>query len=153
MRDIPYVPGGPIMPFVQAAHETGLLRFVLCRHEQGAGFIAEGQARVLRRTSAVLVTAGPGVTNLVTPIYVAQCEMTPMLVISAQVSRHMNGKGAAQELDTVELLRPLTKRSVALSDPIMTRALLRSLLKEAQAPRCGPVHLSIASDLWLQEVT
>lgn len=141
-----------MMPFVQAAHELGLLRFVLCRHEQGAGFIAEGQARVLRRPSVVLVTAGPGVTNLVTPIYVAKQEMTSMLVISAQVSRQMNGKGAAQELDTVELLKPITKRSVALSQPAETRALLRSLLEEARTPDFGPVHLSVASDLWLQEV-
>ncbi len=151
IRDIPYVPGGPMMPFVQAAFATGWFRFVLCRHEAGAGFMAEGRARVLRRPSVVLVTAGPGVTNLVTPVYVAHAEMTPVFVLSAQVSRHVNGLGAAQELDTVALLSPITKRSLALTDPLAARELVRSLLAESLVPRSGPVHLSVPSDLWLEE--
>lgn len=153
IRDILYVPGGPMMPFVSTAFATGWFRFVLCRHEQGAGFIAEGLARVQRRPALVLVTAGPGVTNLVTPVYVAYSEMTPVFVLSAQVSRHMNGRGAAQECNTVELLRPITKHSVALGEVHGTRETVRNLLAATTAGKAGPVHLSVASDQWLQEVS
>lgn len=153
IRDILYVPGGPMMPFVSTAFATGWFRFVLCRHEQGAGFIAEGLARVQRRPALVLVTAGPGVTNLVTPVYVAYSEMTPVFVLSAQVARHMNGRGAAQECNTVELLRPITKHSVGLGEPQNTREVARRLLAATTAGKAGPVHLSVASDQWLQAVS
>lgn len=148
---IVYVPGGPMMPFVSAAFDAGRFRFVLCRHEQGAGFIAEGIARVRRRPALVLVTAGPGVTNVVTPLYVAKQEMTPLLVLSAQVSQEVNGLGAAQELDTVTLLRPVTKRSTGLSHPREAAAVLRHLLTESNTGPAGPVHLSVSCNQWRME--
>jgi acetolactate synthase-1/2/3 large subunit len=96
----------------------------------------------------VAVTAGPGVTNLVTAAYVAQREWSPVLIVSAQVSREANGRGAAQELDTVTLLRPVTKRSIALGQARDATAVVLALLDEAASGRPGPVHLSVAADQW-----
>jgi acetolactate synthase I/II/III large subunit len=142
-----HVPGGPLMPFLSAGQRLGL-DFVLCRHEAGAGFLAEGLARVTRKIAVVAVTAGPGVTNVVTPVYVAQREWTPLFILSAQVAHSAEGRGAAQELDTVTLLRPVTKRSVALQPGECVTAVLDDLFAEAKRGRPGPVHLSVAVDLW-----
>jgi acetolactate synthase I/II/III large subunit len=152
IRHVIYVPGGPMMPFISTAFRSGYFRFLLCRHEQGAGFVADGLARVTRRPALVVVTAGPGVTNLVTPVYVAHREMTPLFVLSAQVARGVNGRGAAQELDTVGLLRPVTKRSEALESRQAAPGVVEQLLHEAMSLSPGPVHLSIAADQWLEAI-
>jgi acetolactate synthase I/II/III large subunit len=143
-----YVPGGPLMPLLGAFERCRAVQTILCRHEAGAGLCAEGLARTTRSPAVVAVTAGPGVTNLVTAAYVAYCEWTPVLILSAQVSRKANGRGAAQELDTVTLLRPVTKRSESLVFGSSATQVVRDLLQEAQSGRPGPVHLSVAADQW-----
>jgi acetolactate synthase I/II/III large subunit len=152
VRHIIYVPGGPLMPFLSAAFRRSCFEFVLSRHEAGAAFIAEGLARATRTVALAAVTAGPGVTNAVTPVYVAYREMTPLFLLSAQVSRATLGKGAAQELETASLLQTITKRSETLPDGRTARGRVRELLALTTRGRPGPVHLSIPADVW-KEVT
>lgn len=151
IRHLLFVPGGPLMPFLSAAERARSFRFILCRHEAGAGLAAEGLARATRQVAVVAVTAGPGVTNVLTAGYVAFCEGTPLVILSAQVPRSANGRGAAQELDTVRLLEPIMKRSVALSSHHDPTAVVRSLLFAATSGRQGPVHLSVTADQWKEE--
>ena len=148
VRHIIYVPGGPLMPFLSAAFRRSHFTFVLSRHEAGAAFIAEGLARATRSVALAAVTAGPGVTNAVTPVYVAYREMTPVFLLSAQVSRATLGRGAAQELHTAELLRPVTKQSETLLEGRRVRALMREFLTLTTSGRPGPVHLSVPADVW-----
>jgi acetolactate synthase-1/2/3 large subunit len=148
VRHIIYVPGGPLMPFLSAAFRRSYFTFVLSRHEAGAAFIAEGLARATRSVALAAVTAGPGVTNAVTPVYVAYREMTPVFLLSAQVSRARLGQGAAQELETAALLRPVTKQSETLVDGRLARGLVREFLALTTSGRPGPVHLSVPADVW-----
>jgi acetolactate synthase-1/2/3 large subunit len=145
---IMYVPGGPLMPFLSAVSAARQSRLVLFRHEQGAGLAAEGLARATRKPVIVAVTAGPGVSNVVTAAYVALRELSPVFILSAQVPRSALGRSAAQELDTVTLLAPLVKYSVALPQAMDPRVIVRDLWAEANSGRPGPVHLSVAADQW-----
>ena len=79
-------PGGQIMPVYDRLYDYGdRLRHILVRHEQGAIHAAQGYARVSGRTGVVLVTSGPGATNVITGVADAMTDSTPVVVISGQV--------------------------------------------------------------------
>jgi acetolactate synthase I/II/III large subunit len=147
------IPGGPLTPLLEAVHRARRLRPVLCRHESGAVMMADGYFRKSRRLAAVAVTAGPGLSNAVTAVALAHGEHIPLVLISAQVATDCIGRTAAQELDTVALLKPVTKASVQLVSARRTQATLRDLLRIATSGRPGPVHLSVHGDLWRERTT
>ena len=90
-------PGGAILPVFDAIHESKHFNFYLTRHEQGAGHMAEGYARVTGKPGIVLVTSGPGATNTVTPMQDALMDGTPMIVFAGQVATSAIGTDAFQE--------------------------------------------------------
>jgi acetolactate synthase-1/2/3 large subunit len=153
IRVLPLLPGGPLTPLLEAVHRKNRLRTVLCRHESGAVMMADGHYRLSRRMAAVAVTAGPGLSNAVTAVTLAHEEQIPLVIISAQVATGVYGRTAAQELDTVTLLRPVTKASRALSAAARTQAALSDLLRIATSGRPGPVHLSVPADFWRQRAS
>ena len=104
------IPGGASLPLYDALGKSGL-RHVLARHEQGAGFIAQGMARVTGRPAVCLGTSGPGATNLLTAIADAKLDSIPIVAITAQVPRKMIGTDAFQEIDTYGLTIPITKHN------------------------------------------
>ncbi len=142
------IPGGPLMPMLKAIHDRGRIRAVLTRHESGAAMLAEGYARVRGEPALVAVTAGPGLSNAATGIALAHREQTPLVVLSAQVPNAWNGRDAAQELDGVRLLEPITKISLTLSCPERAQSVLEHLVRVARSGRPGPVHLSVPANLW-----
>jgi acetolactate synthase-1/2/3 large subunit len=150
---LPLIPGGPLTPLLEAVHRRGRLRTVLCRHESGAVMMADGYFRASRRLAAVAVTAGPGLSNAVTAMALAHEEHIPLVLISAQIATDCQGRTAAQELDTVTLLRSVTKASRGLESARRTQATLSDLLRIAVSGRPGPVHLSIPGDVWRQRAT
>ena len=75
-------PGGAILPVFDAIHESPYFKFILTRHEQGAGHMAEGYARISGKPGVVLVTSGPGATNTITPMQDALMDGTPMVVFT-----------------------------------------------------------------------
>ena len=89
--------------------EEANIKHVLARHEQGAGFMADGYARSTGRPGVVLVTSGPGATNAITGIATAYMDSIPMVVISGQVQSHLIGTDSFQETDMVGVSRPIVK--------------------------------------------
>src|SRR5258708_36783215 len=85
------------------------LRHVLARQEQGAIHMAEGYSKATGKVGVVLVTSGPGATNVITGIANAYMDSTPLVVITGQVPRPMIATDAFQEVDTVGITRPCTK--------------------------------------------
>ncbi|KAJ9293829.1 hypothetical protein DTO271G3_7456 [Paecilomyces variotii] len=73
-------PGGTILPVFDAIYNSKYFEFILPKHEQGAGHMAEGYARASGKPGVVLVTSGPGATNVITPIQNALCDGTPLIV-------------------------------------------------------------------------
>ncbi len=104
------IPGGSNLPIYNALGKSGI-RHILARHEQGAGFIAQGMARTTGRAGVCLATSGPGATNLLTPIADAKLDSIPLVAITGQVPGPMIGTDAFQEVDTHGLTLPITKHN------------------------------------------
>ena len=88
------VPGGCNLPLYDALRSSRI-RHVLARHEQGAGFIAQGMARVTGMPAVCLGTSGPGATNLLTAIADAKLDSIPLVAITGQVPRALIGTDAS----------------------------------------------------------
>jgi acetolactate synthase-1/2/3 large subunit len=140
------IPGGAILPLYDAL-QASRVRHVLARHEQGAGFIAQGMARTTGKTAVCLATSGPGVTNLITALADARADSVPLVAITAQVPRALIGTDAFQEVDTVALARPVTKQAF-FADSIEALVRLLPLAFEiAESGRPGPVLIDIPKDV------
>ena len=85
------IPGVHTLPLYDAIREERGLRHILARHEQGAGFMADGYARVSGRPGVVCTITGPGVTNVATPMADAYADSIPLLVISTSLPRASKG--------------------------------------------------------------
>lgn len=91
-------PGGAILPVFDAIYNSKHFDFILPRHEQGAGHMAEGYARASGKPGVVVVTSGPGATNVITPMQDALSDGTPMVVFCGQVPTAAIGSDAFQEV-------------------------------------------------------
>ena len=91
--------GGAILPVFDAIYNSTEFDFIMPRREDGAGHMAEGYARVTGKPGVVLVTSGPGATNVVTPMQDAMSDGTPMVVFCGQVATSAIGSDAFQEAD------------------------------------------------------
>jgi acetolactate synthase-1/2/3 large subunit len=111
VTDIFGYPGGAVLPIYDEIVQQDKVRHILVRHEQGAGHAAEGYARSTGRPGVVLVTSGPGATNMVTPLTDALMDSIPIVCFTGQVPTHLIGNDAFQEADTVGITRPCTKHN------------------------------------------
>lgn len=85
IRTLAGIPGGAILPIYDALGQSSLINHVLARHEQGAGFMAQGMARVSGQPAVCLASSGPGATNLLTAIADAKLDSIPLVAITGQV--------------------------------------------------------------------
>ena len=126
------------------------IRHVTPRHEQGAGFMADGYARVTGKPGVCFVITGPGMTNIATAMAQAYSDSIPMLVISSVNARHQmgNGNGHLHELPSQ---RNLTAGFTAFSHTLMTPEELPQVLARAfavfESARPRPVHIEIPLDV------
>src|SRR5690606_15989963 len=122
-------------------------QFILTRHEQGAGHMAEGYARATGRVGVVLVTSGPGATNTVTALQDALMDGTPIIVFAGQVATAAIGSDAFQEADTTGITRPCTKWNVLVKRvEDLPRAINQAFLI-ATTGRPGPVFVDLPKDV------
>ena len=145
------IPGAPLMPIYEALFETGWIKPILAKHEQGAAFMADGYARASGKLGVCCATTGPGATNLVTGIACAYADSIPLLVLTAQVATSAFGKGAVQEstchgIDVVDMFKSVTKSSVMVPSAEKMGDILRASLRIALSGRKGPVHINIPAD-------
>ncbi|KDO26291.1 acetolactate synthase [Saprolegnia parasitica CBS 223.65] len=140
-------PGGAILPVFDEIHESPHFDFVLCRHEQGAGHMAQGYARATGKPGVVLVTSGPGATNTVTPLQDALMDGTPMIVFSGQVATPVLGSDAFQEADIMGITRPCTKWNVQVRNIKDLARHLREAYHIATTGRPGPVLVDLPKDI------
>jgi acetolactate synthase-1/2/3 large subunit len=134
------IPGGSILPIYDALSQSTQIRHVLARHEQGAGFIAQGMARTEGKPAVCMACSGPGATNLITAIADARLDSIPLVCITGQVPASMIGTDAFQEVDTYGISIPITKhnylvRDIAELPQVMSDAF--ALPSPAARARCG----------------
>ncbi|KAJ7081307.1 acetolactate synthase [Mycena belliarum] len=140
-------PGGAILPVFDAIYNSKHFDFVLPRHEQGAGHMAEGYARVSGKPGVVLVTSGPGATNVVTPMQDAMSDGIPLVVFTGQVATSAIGSDAFQEADIVGISRSCTKWNVMVKDIAELPRRINEAFKIATSGRPGPVLVDLPKDV------
>src|SRR5512147_596684 len=140
------IPGGCNLPLYDALHASAI-RHVLARHEQGAGFIAQGMARVSGRAAVCFGTSGPGATNLLTAIADAKLDSIPLIAVTGQVPRAMIGTDAFQEIDTYGLTVPITKHNYLVRSAAELLEVIPDAFRIATSGRPGPVAIDIPKDV------
>lgn len=143
-------PGGQIMPvYDKLVDYSDKLRHILVRHEQGAIHAAQGYARATGKTGVVLVTSGPGATNVITGIMDAKVDSTPIVVIAGQVSNSALGTDAFQEADLIGMTGTITKWNYQVRDAKDMAWAVSRAFYIARNGRPGPVVLDVTKDAQL----
>lgn len=140
-------PGGAVLPIYDEIFQQEDVKHILVRHEQGAGHAAEGYARSTGRPGVVLVTSGPGATNMVTALTDAMMDSIPLVCITGQVPTHLIGNDAFQECDTVGITRPCTKHNWLVKSVDDLPGILHEAFHVATTGRPGPVVVDIPKDV------
>ena len=140
-------PGGAVLPLYNHLNTYEGLRHVLVRHEQNAAMAADGYARATGKVGVCIATSGPGATNLVTGIANAYMDSVPMVAITGQVATTAVGKMAFQEVDTVGITKPITKRSYFVRHVDELAAVLKEAFHVAAEGRPGPVVVDLPKDV------
>jgi 5-guanidino-2-oxopentanoate decarboxylase len=129
------------------------IRHIGVRHEQGAGFMADGYARVSGKPGVCLIISGPGVTNAATPIGQAYSDSQPMLVISSVAATNDlgMGRGMLHEIrDQARVTEPITAFSLVAQNPDQVRELVHRAFAVFATERPRPCHISIPLDIFKQ---
>jgi len=149
-QDVKFIfgyPGGAVLPIYDELKNHSSIKHILVRHEQGAGHAAEGYARSSGKPGVVLVTSGPGATNVVTALTDAYMDSVPLVCISGQVPTHLIGTDAFQECDTTGITRPCTKHNWLVKDIKDLSKILHDAFHVATTGRPGPVLIDIPKDI------
>ncbi len=144
-------PGGAVLPIYDELQNFKSIKHVLVRHEQGAGHAAEGYARSSGKPGVILVTSGPGATNVVTALTDAYMDSIPLVCISGQVPTHLIGTDAFQECDTTGITRPCTKHNWLVKDINDLASTIHKAFEVATTGRPGPVLVDIPKDIQFQK--
>jgi acetolactate synthase-1/2/3 large subunit len=152
IRTVAGIPGGAILPIYDALGQSTTIHHVLARHEQGAGFMAQGMARVSGLPAVCLASSGPGATNLLTAIADAKLDSIPLVAITGQVPRAMIGTDAFQEVDTYGLSIPITKHNFLVTSAEELLEVIPRAFQIAASGRPGPVLIDIPKDVQTQAI-
>ncbi len=150
VRTIAGIPGGANLPLYDALSRSTRIRHVLARHEQGAGFAAQGMARVTGKPAVCFATSGPGATNILTAIADAKLDSVPVVCITGQVPRAMIGTDAFQEVDTYGMSIPVTKHNFLVRQASDLLRIIPEAFSIAASGRPGPVLIDIPRDVQLE---
>ena len=146
-------PGGAVLPLYDQLSKQKKIKHILVRHEQGAGHAAEGYARSTGKPGVVLVTSGPGATNMVTALTDAYMDSIPLVCITGQVPTHLIGTDAFQECDTTGITRPCTKHNWLVKDVNQIAETIHKAFRIATTGRPGPVLIDIPKDIQFKKGT
>jgi acetolactate synthase-1/2/3 large subunit len=152
IRTVAGIPGGAILPIYDALGQSTAIHHVLARHEQGAGFMAQGMARATGQPAVCLASSGPGATNLLTAIADAKLDSIPLVAITGQVPKAMIGTDAFQEVDTYGLSIPITKHNFLVSSAEELLEVIPRAFRIAASGRPGPVLIDIPKDVQTQAI-
>lgn len=153
VTDLFMVSGGGIIHLVDSVGRSGDIRYHCNYNEQATSYCAEGYARLRNGVGVCLVTTGPGSTNALSGVASAWADSVPLVVISGQVKRELIADYARlrqigeQEINIVDMARPVTKYAVTVADPSSIRRVLEEAFHRATTGRPGPVWVNIPLDV------
>lgn len=144
-------PGGAALNTYDALYKySDRINHILTAHEQGASHAADGYARATGKVGVCITTSGPGATNTVTGIATANIDSIPMVVITGNVNCDLLGRDSFQEVDIVDIVKPITKGSFLIEKIEDLAPTIRNAFKLAQTGRKGPVLVDVPKDITAQ---
>ncbi len=146
------IPGGANLPLYDALQKSQSIRHVLTRHEQGAGFIAQGMARSTGQPAVCFATSGPGATNVLTALADAYLDSIPIICITGQVPTEMLGTDAFQEVDTYGMSIPITKHNFMVRSVGELLEVVPKAFRIAVSGRPGPVLIDVPKDIQMASI-
>ncbi len=152
IRAIAGIPGGANLPLYDALSRSDRISHILARHEQGAGFIAQGMARATGCPQVCFATSGPGATNILTAVADAKLDSVPIVCITGQVPSTMIGTDAFQEVDTYGMSIPITKHNFLVRKASLLLKVIPEAFRIATSGRPGPVLIDVPKDVQSQTV-
>jgi thiamine pyrophosphate-dependent acetolactate synthase large subunit-like protein/nitrite reductase/ring-hydroxylating ferredoxin subunit len=135
---------------LRRAEERGQLRFIGIRHEGAAAFAASGYGKLTGRPAACFAIAGPGSTNLLTGLYDARLDQSPVIAVSGQVPSKVLGRGAFQDLDLTAVFSDVAVSSTTVQAG-SDHAELAALAVKHAVDRRGVAHLVLPDEV--QEIS
>ena len=141
------IPGEETLDLNEALDRSERITFVPTRHEQGAAFMADAYGRLTGDPGVCLATLGPGATNLATGVGDANLDNAPLVALTGQIDLAGMHKETHQFIDTVEMLRPMTKWNTRVHDPRMVSEAVRKAFSTAAAEKPGATHLELPGDV------
>ncbi|WP_428357090.1 thiamine pyrophosphate-binding protein [Methyloprofundus sp.] len=140
------IPGAKVDAVFDALVDSGP-ELILCRHEQNASFMAACVGRLTGSPGVVLVTSGPGVSNLTTGLATATTEGDPVVALGGAVSRSMQLKQTHQSMNNVRVMQPVCKSSVEIVMPESIPEVVSNAFRLACEPRSGATFISLPQDI------
>ncbi len=144
------VPGEENLDMLESLKDSSI-ELILTRHEQPAGFMAATIGRLTGKPGVCLSTLGPGATNFFTSAAYAQLGAMPMMMITGQKPIHSSKQGHFQIIDTVDMMRPITKYTKQIVHGNRIPTIIREAIKQSEAERPGAVHLELPEDVAAEE--
>lgn len=145
------VPGEENLDVMDALLDSSI-RFITCRHEQGAAFMADVYGRLTGRAGVCLATLGPGATNLVTGVADANMDHAPVVAIAGQADTHRLHKESHQVLDLELMFQPISKYTSRLLSPNIIPEVVRKAFKVAQTEKAGATFIEFPENIAKLEV-
>lgn len=145
-------PGGIVLNLYDELSKQSAIKHYLSRHEQASVHAAEGYSRAFcgKKPGVVLVTSGPGATNIVTGLANAYLDGYPLIVLTGQVSKDLIGKDAFQEVDIVEITKPCTKKAFQVTNVNDLERTLIIAFETALSGKKGPVVVDLAKNIFTE---
>ena len=146
------VPGESFLEVIDAVERHPELSLVSTRHESGASFMAEADAKLTGVPAVAMATRGVGASNLAIGVHTAHQDSTPMVVLLGQVETPFLGREAFQEVDLPAFYAPITKWSATVHRADRLAEFVAKGLRIATSGRPGPVMLALPADTLSEEV-
>src|SRR5579885_2657555 len=146
------IPGSNVNAFYNALAKSKKIRHIIARHEEGASHAAEGWARASGKVGVCVGTSGPAGTNFITGLYNAQADSIPLIAITGQHIRAMQGKEGFQAMDITEVARPVCKKTFYVRESANVPWIFREAFRIAREGRPGPVLIDLPIDVQRGEV-
>src|ERR1700761_7501133 len=141
------VPGESFLGLLDAADADPRFSVISCRHESGAAFMAEAEAKLTGIPAVAAATRAVGAANLAIGVHTAMQDATPMVVLLGQVETWFLGKEGFQEVDLPDFYRQITKWSVTIEHTERIPDLVAQALLRSTGGRPGPVMLALPADV------
>ena len=141
------VPGEENADFMMSLEQSERITFVLCRHEQGAAFMAEVHGRLTGNPAGCLGTLGPGAANLITGVADANMDRSPILVLTGQGDSQRLHKESHQIMDVVGMFKPVTKWGQTIRHPNSIPEVVRKAVRLARSEKPGACLIELPEDI------